>query len=104
MDKIAVARTQGGKGALTLPVTLDAGLALPLRNALARDCRDLPGLEIDGSAVELIATPGIQILVAAGLTFDREGRPFQITQPSSPLKNAFADLGLRSALERWSVA
>ena len=53
--------------------------------------------------VESIATPGIQILVAAGLTFDSEGRPFRITQPSAPLKSAFADLGLRSALERWSV-
>ena len=103
MDKIAVARPEDGKGAVALPATLDAGLASPLRDALARDCRTLPGLEIDGSAVESIATPGIQILVAAGLTFDSEGRPFRITQPSTPLKSAFADLGLRSVLERWSV-
>lgn len=103
MQEIPVAKTPEGGGALALPATLDAGLVLPLRNALAQDCKELAGVEIDGAEVEWIGTPSIQILVAAGLTFDSEGRPFRITGASDALKQAFADLGLLSALERWSV-
>ena len=103
MQEIPVAKTADGAGAMTLPAALDAGLVLPLRNALAQDCKELIGVEIDAGEVEWIGTPSVQVLVAAGLTFDSEGRPFRITNASEPLKQAFSDLGLLSALERWSV-
>lgn len=62
------------------------------------------GLEVDADDVETIATPCVQILVAAGKVLEAREQSFTINKSSEVLQGAFEDLGLAAEYERWSEA
>ena len=49
---------------------------------------------LDGSRVERISTPCIQILIAALKSAEARGTPFRLSNPSNVLAEALVDLGL----------
>lgn len=59
---------------------------------------------LDGSAVETLQTPAIQVLVCLGKALSARSIPFEIAAPSSALRTAFAELGLADHLREWSDA
>ena len=73
-----------------LPSTLDLGEASDLlTDLLVLDQADEP-YAIDGSAVTRVATPCLQILLAAL----KNRKATMLVMPSQPLKDAIEDLGL----------
>jgi chemotaxis protein CheX len=64
--------------------------------------RDRP-IVIDGAPVERISTPAIQVLLAAAKAADAAKLKFRMDNPSPALVSAFADLGLKPALDQWSA-
>lgn len=69
-------------------------------------CNELPsitGLTLDGSAVETVQTPAIQVLVCLGKALAARTIPFAIKTPSAALSAGFADLGLAESLLNWST-
>jgi chemotaxis protein CheX len=83
---------------VTLAPTLDAQAAEDLLGQL-RD-RVLAGLPVAvaGAAVERVATPALQVLVAAAREAKGRRVPFRLTSPSDCLADAIASLGLQAEL------
>jgi anti-anti-sigma regulatory factor len=83
---------------LPLPQGLDLTGADALHGSL-QSCleRDVV-LRIDGSAVELVSTACLQVMVAAAMTARGRGGEFELMAPSRPLRDAARDLGLSPAL------
>lgn len=77
---------------LRLPPRLD----LPAAGPLATELRDLMGgpLEIDGSDVTHVGTPGVQVLIAAAKSWQAAGHDLVIADPSDALVDQIAVLGL----------
>lgn len=81
-------------GAVRLPARLDLAVAAPLRQAL-RDLLDTnTRVSIDAAAVERVATPCVQVLMAAAREARARGVGFAIGQPSPAFAEALADLGI----------
>lgn len=55
----------------------------------------------DGSNVERIGTPAVQVLLAGARFFAVEGQTLTIRQPSADLTEALDDLGLWDEFQRW---
>ncbi len=80
--------------AMRLPASLDTGAAQELLDGLRTGLAD-GALVLDGSAVERVSVPCLQILAAAA----REGgAALRIAGPSPALAAAIADLGLADAI------
>ena len=84
--------------ALALPPVLDLiradALHAELQACMSRD----EALRIDGSAVELVSTACLQVLVAAARAAQARERTFELMSPSHILGNAARDLGLAACL------
>lgn len=80
-----------------LPATLDLAAAEPLARALEAQLA-AGALQIDGSAVERVATPCLQVLAATAVSARRRGQAFTVRRPSDVLQAAIADLGLIHAI------
>jgi|SRR5690348_10680053 len=83
---------------LALPPMLDAQAAEDLLAQL-RD-RVLAGLPVvvTGATVERVATPALQVLVAAARDARARRVPFRLATPSDCLADAIASLGLQAEL------
>jgi anti-anti-sigma regulatory factor len=91
-------------GLETLQFALPASITLEEAPALAEALRALPlqenqALKLDASAVEVITTPGIQLILALGLSRAQHGGQLQLAAPSSALVDSFLALGLGAELQ-----
>ena len=62
---------------------------------------DGANVALDGSKVERITTPCVQLLLSLGNTCQNDGRGFAIKSASDVMHAAFADLGFQDQLNQW---
>lgn len=94
-------KSRGATSSLNLVPVMDMMVAEPLRQTLVQAVSRGRHVVVDGSDVERIGTPCIQVLLAAANAFGEVGLNWQVTEPSPALSAAFADLGLAAELESW---
>jgi chemotaxis protein CheX len=87
--------TQQNGAVELLPPSLDLLGAKPLCQQLQAKVLSAEPILLDGSRVERISTPCIQILVAALKSAEARGTPFRLSNPSQVLAEALVDLGLQ---------
>jgi anti-anti-sigma regulatory factor len=92
--------TQQNGAAELLPPSLDLLGAKPLCQQLPAKVLSAEPILLDGSRVERISTPCIQILVAALKSAEARGTPFRLSNPSTALAEALVDLGLQQVFAR----
>jgi chemotaxis protein CheX len=80
-----------------LPSSLDLSGAEPLCRKLRAKLLDAEPILLDGSQIERISTPCVQILIAAGKSAELRGLRFTLETPSIALSEALTDLGLAHA-------
>lgn len=94
---IIEATASAGGAALALSPSLDLteaeGLCQALRQGLLQG-----GLVLDGSAVERVSTPCLQVLAAAAASAAASGAVFRLCHASSALSTAISQLGLVAAI------
>ncbi len=87
---------------VVLPSFLDLGFASDLKAILQDAIAGDGEVVIDGSAVEGITSPCIQVLVAASATASGPGRGLRLLNATECLESAFSDLGLDHQYRSWS--
>lgn len=87
---------------IRLNSTLNLTMAHALHEQLVSAVENNDHLILDGTDVELMTTPCLQVVLSAGQTCEGAGQTFSITNPSEAFSIAFNDLGLDTYLERWS--
>ncbi len=77
---------------INLPASLDLRAAGPLATALlsARG----GGMRLEGSQVKTVGEQCLQVIISARQTWERDGLPLTIANPTGELMAAFADTGL----------
>lgn len=80
-----------------MPASLDLTAAVPLCGALLGRL-EAGVLELDGSGVERVSTPCLQVLAAAAASAREKGVAFLLRGASAPLSEAILDLGLVAAI------
>ena len=88
---------------IILPAQLDMAALPDLKEALEAAAMSLNALRVDGSGVERVGTPAIQLLLAAVNAFSDGGRSFTLEALSQELSAALDDLGLGLQTCQWSV-
>jgi anti-anti-sigma regulatory factor len=86
---------------LELRAVFDEGAAQSLREQLL-GMPEVPSLVLSAEAVARVHTLGVQMLVAAHRTWREKGSRVQLQQPSQPLAEAFATLGLQQCWEEMT--
>jgi anti-anti-sigma regulatory factor len=89
---------------IKLPVNLDMRSAQELKERLVAALASDPVLRLDGSETTNVATPGVQLLLAASQTAKSDGGKIVLTNGSAALEAAFQDLGLANELAEWGTA
>ncbi len=89
---------------IALPVTMDMGGAQGLKDRLIAALASNPVLQLDGSQTAHVATPGVQLLLAASHSAKADGGRIILTNSSAALDAAFHDLGLANELAEWRTA
>lgn len=87
---------------IILPAQLDMAALPSLKEALEAAATSLSALRVDGSGVERVGTPAIQLLLAAAKAFSSAERGFALEAPSQELSSALDDLGLGLQTCQWS--
>jgi len=82
------------EGALHLVPALDLTRAESLHGELQSLAAAGTAMVIDGSDVEIVSTPCLQLLAAAAADARRRGVPFMLQPRSDVLQQAVEDLGL----------
>lgn len=93
-----------GESSLALQPLLDIKAARPLKEMLLQALAKSEPLTLDASLVERVSTACIQVLLAFASAMAAAGVPFTLAQPSQPLVEAFANLGLGPVLQKWEKA
>lgn len=93
-----------------LVFTLDSSLTIDNMVSLSAELRQMlesgstgTGVIIDASKVEVITTPGAQIIVSLGKLMERNNASLTITSPTEVFAKAFQMLGLENLLSKWVV-
>lgn len=90
----------------TQAFTLPSSITIETIETLLGDLNKLSlsgnGLTVDAAQVEIITTPGVQVMLALGKSFAHLGGKLTISQPSSAFTQAFTALGLGVQLTEWS--
>ena len=84
-----------------MQLSVDMGLfqARELLVGLQKALQDTPARQIftlEASKVGKIATPAVQVLIAAALSFQKQSKLLRLVNPSSVMERAFSDLGCQS--------
>ncbi len=89
---------------LSSALTIDSveNLANVLKAFLVENNKN-PCLALDASGVEVITTPGVQMIIALGKILERHSGKLEINNPTEVFVKAFETLGLRHLLQKWSV-
>ncbi|MGO9546163.1 MAG: STAS domain-containing protein [Rhodomicrobium sp.] len=90
--------------ALSLPANLDMRNAQDLKDSLMAALERNPVLQVNGSKTNHVATPGVQVLLAASKTAMSEGGRLVLSNPSDALQVAFHDLGLSEEMRDWGMS
>jgi len=89
----------GSGGKVFLPAVVDLLQAGALKAKLEQGLASGTGMTIDGSAVQRISSPCLQVLVAGAAAFAKAGGPsMTIANPSAALLETVTLLGLKDAL------
>ncbi|MBV9076935.1 MAG: anti-sigma factor antagonist [Methylobacteriaceae bacterium] len=88
--------TAGGATTFALPPVLDLNAASPLRDDLLA-LRGHP-LTLDASAVDRIGALCLQVILAARASWEADGQPFAVAEPSSKFAECVSLLGASSLL------
>ena len=88
---------------IKLPAQLDMAALPGLKEELEAAVMSANAVRIDGSGVERVGTPAVQLLLAAAKAFSSEGHSFALEASSQELSSALDDLGLGSDASQWSV-
>jgi chemotaxis protein CheX len=88
---------------IKLPAQLDMTALPAVKEELVAAASSASALSIDGSGVERIGTPAVQLLLAAAKAFADDGRRFALKDPSETLSSALDDLGLGVDAGHWST-
>ncbi len=84
---------------MSLPAVADLGHAGVLKTQLERGLASGCGVSVDGSAVQRISSPCLQVLVAGMNAFVEAGGPrMTIINPSAALLETVSTLGLTDVL------
>ena len=86
---------------LELPSRLDVPAAEALLAELLERRGTQENLVIDGSAVGMIDTPAIQILLSAAADQKAREADFSVINPSDAITEAMSLMGLAEELETW---
>jgi chemotaxis protein CheX len=89
---------------IKLPSQLDLGALPNLKEELLGAIASTGGVVLEGSDVERVGTPAIQLVLAASKEFSASGRRFALQAPSEALALAFDELGLSAEAREWSAA
>ncbi len=86
--------------------TLPSSITIETIEALLGELKDVPltggGLAVDATQVEIITTPGVQVILALGKALAQAGGTFAILEKSAAFTQAFHTLGLDGQLKEWS--
>jgi chemotaxis protein CheX len=86
-------------GNVSLPSVVDLSQANDLKARLEQGLASGRGMTIDGSAVQRISSPCLQVLVAGMNAFAKSGGPgMTIVNPSAAFLKTVSTLGLTDAL------
>lgn len=88
----------------SLPRELDLLAAENLKEKMLDFLLQDGDLVLEGSEVERISTPCIEVLYAAGVAFDEVGRKFQVDNPSLYFNDALTTLGLDDHFQCWRTS
>lgn len=83
---------------MELPNLLDMAAAESLRERLLERVLGVGAVVVGGEAVDRVATPCLQVLLAAALSARSRGVTFELRSPSSALVHAMTDAGIASVL------
>jgi len=87
---------------IKLEARLDVSAAEALHAELLDKRNDTGGLTVNASAVTMIDTPAIQVLLAAAKDLEGQGEAFHLKDSSEEIGEAMALLGLSNEFEQWS--
>jgi chemotaxis protein CheX len=87
-------RTQSPLYEINLPKALDLRAASPLANSLLSSRGG--AMRLDASQVETVGAQCLQVILSARQTWERDGVPLTIVNPTTALLSAFADAGLNT--------
>jgi len=95
-----------GPDHLELPATVGIGEAEALHADLVARVTAREPIVVDGSSVERITTPAIQVMLACARVGPSEGDSvrFAISAASNSMRDAFRLLGLEAELDGWIAA
>lgn len=86
-------------------IELPARLDVPAAEALLGELLEIRGSDSDlviaGSAVGLVDTPAIQILMSAARDQAARERAFTLNEPSAAIREAMELMGLENELANW---
>lgn len=91
----------------SVPLTFSLPSALTIKTveALAAELKtaaaEQGALTLDASAVALVTTPGVQLLLSLAKQYSGADSAVHLINPPSPLAQAFTQLGLFSLLSSW---
>lgn len=80
----------------TLPSHLTIETAEPLTAALKEVATSATGLTLDASGVEVMTSPGLQLMISLSKTMRASARPFRIVGLKEPLQRLLTQAGLDS--------
>lgn len=80
--------------AIALPAMMDINACAVLHSTILEHITSASSLELDGSAVERVSTPGVQLLLCAAQSMQSQGHTVRLHRPSQTLSHAIDDLGL----------
>jgi len=89
---------------LELPGTLDIRTVPELKESLVAMLAVSPDLRVIGSDVAIATTPGLQLLMSAASSAEKQGGSLVLVDPSQTLQAAFTDIGCSSLITDWSKA
>jgi anti-anti-sigma factor len=90
--------------AIELPGSLDIRTAPELKESLIAMLAASPDLRVVGNGVGIATTPGLQLLMAAASSAEKQGGRLVLVDPSPALCAAFTDIGCGSLITDWSKA
>ena len=93
----------GGDAArvVELPARIGVAEAESLHESLRTALQDGVDVRLDGSGVERMTTPGVQVMLVAARAQAKAKRRFVVAAPSEAMNQAFAELGLAAEYQAW---
>ncbi len=100
--KSAASKPAAAVEATTLPAKMDIATTSACKTLLQEALsQGQDTVVLDGSAVERVTTPGMQMLLSLARAAEDSQKKVQLMEPSAALCEALTDIGLGSMMEEW---